>query len=65
LRLAEWGQTFILHGNNPQDRMSAWGQKRIFREVETMSALPQKADIARWPAVRLHHDGAPFIAPDQ
>jgi hypothetical protein len=27
LRLAEWGLTFILRGNNSQERMSVKGQK--------------------------------------
>jgi hypothetical protein len=29
LRPAEWGPTAILRGNNPRDRMSALGQKRM------------------------------------
>jgi len=29
LRPAEWGPNVILRGNNPQDRMSALGQKQI------------------------------------
>jgi hypothetical protein len=35
----------ILRGNNPQDRMSALGQKQTSEEVWPMSALPPKADI--------------------
>jgi hypothetical protein len=34
-----------LHCTNPEPLMSALGQKRTFPEVETMSALPPKADI--------------------
>jgi len=45
LRLAEWGPTVILRGNNPQDRMSALGQKQTSGQVGVMSALPPKADI--------------------
>ena len=45
LRPAEWGLTVILRGNNPQDPMSALGQKRTFVHVQVMSALPPKADI--------------------
>src|SRR6516225_1474149 len=39
------GLTVILRGNNPQDRMSALGQKQTSEEVWPMSALPPKADI--------------------
>src|SRR6516225_2724687 len=49
LRPAEWGRTVILRGNNPQDRMSALGQKQTFRSVRAMSALPPKADIRTQP----------------
>jgi hypothetical protein len=35
----------ILRGNNPQDRMSALGQKQTFTYLWPMSALPPKADI--------------------
>jgi hypothetical protein len=41
----EWGLTAILRGNNPQNRMSALGHKRPFRDFPPMSALPPKADI--------------------
>ena len=41
----EWGPTVILRGKNPQDRMSALGQKRTLECVRAMSALPPKADI--------------------
>ena len=41
-RLAEWGPTVILRGNNTQDRMSALGQKRTLIERVPMSALCQK-----------------------
>jgi hypothetical protein len=40
------GFDVILRGNNPQDRISALGQKQTFRNVRAMSALPPKADIA-------------------
>jgi hypothetical protein len=36
----------ILRGNNPQDRMSALGQKQTLQCFLLMSALPPKADIA-------------------
>ena len=49
LRPAKWGSTVILRGNNPQDRMSALGQKQTFRNVQPMSALPPKADIGTQP----------------
>jgi len=45
LRPAEWGSGVGLHGSNPQDRMSALGQKRTSEQVRAMSALPPKADI--------------------
>ena len=35
----------FLRSNNPQDRMSALGQKRTSRHLQSMSALPPKADI--------------------
>jgi hypothetical protein len=35
----------ILRGDNPQDRMSALGQKQTFGKVGLMSALPPIADI--------------------
>jgi hypothetical protein len=35
----------ILGGDNPQDRMSAMGQKQTSEQVRAMSALPPKADI--------------------
>ena len=38
-------QTVILRRNIPQDGMSALGQKRTFRNVAPMSALPPKADM--------------------
>ena len=46
--LATGGMGFDRHlrGNNPQDRMSALGQKRTFRRLQFMSAIPPKADIA-------------------
>src|SRR6516165_12392077 len=37
------GLTVILRGNNPQDRMSALGQKQTSEEVWPMSALPPKS----------------------
>src|SRR5262249_31494563 len=45
LRWGEWGQIIILRGNNPQERMSALGQKQTSRHLQPMSALPPKADI--------------------
>ena len=39
------GSTVILRGNNPQERMSALGQKRTWQRILLMSALPPKADI--------------------
>jgi hypothetical protein len=44
-RSAEWGPTVILRGNNPQDGMSALGQKQTRHRRIAMSALPPKADI--------------------
>jgi hypothetical protein len=41
------GLTVILRGNNPQDRMSALGQKRTLKRLHTMSALPPIADVDR------------------
>src|SRR5262249_52446537 len=38
-------QWSFLRGNNPEDPMSALGQKRTSRHVRAMSALPPKADI--------------------
>jgi hypothetical protein len=45
LRPAEWGSLVILRGNNPQNRMSALGQKRTLKRVRAMSALLLQADI--------------------
>src|SRR6516225_5310404 len=45
LRPAEWGPTVILRSNNPQDRMSALGQKQTWQLILRMSPLPPKADI--------------------
>jgi hypothetical protein len=45
LRLAKWGSSVILRGNNPQDRMSALGQNQTWRSEIAMSALHPKADI--------------------
>jgi hypothetical protein len=42
---SEMGRIVILRGNDPQDRMSALGQKQTFSELCVMSALPPKADI--------------------
>ena len=39
------GPVVISRGNNPQDRMSALGQKQTSRHLQPMSALPPKADI--------------------
>ena len=44
-RPAKWGSRVILRGNNPQDRMSALGQKQALGHLRAMSALPPKADI--------------------
>jgi len=35
--------------------MSALGRWQTLKRLQ-LSTLPQKADIARWPAVRPHHD---------
>src|SRR5215471_18748861 len=43
------GFRVLLRSNNSLRLMSALGQKRTFREVETMSALPPKADIGTQP----------------
>ena len=55
-RPAKWGSQVILRGNNPQDRMSALGQKQTSRHLQPMSALPPKADIA------LHRSECPLCA---
>jgi hypothetical protein len=34
-----------LHGSNPEPLMSALGQKRTSEHVQSMSALPPKADM--------------------
>jgi hypothetical protein len=34
-------------GSSPQQPMSALGQKQTFERLDTMSALPPKADIAQ------------------
>src|SRR5262249_14053649 len=43
---AKWGSEAWLHGSKLELRMSALGQKRT-SEVQSMSALPPKADIAK------------------
>jgi hypothetical protein len=48
LRQAKLGSGIILHGSNPEPLMSALGQKQTSRHIGLMSALPPKADIARW-----------------
>ena len=45
LRQGEWGLTVILRSNNPQNRMSALGQKRTYAVHQPMSALPPKATL--------------------
>jgi len=45
LRPAKWGSGITLHSNNLVPPMSALGQKRTFRNVRAMSALPPKADM--------------------
>jgi hypothetical protein len=39
------GSNRLLRRNNPQDRMSALGQKRTSAHLRIMSALPPKADV--------------------
>ena len=46
LRPAKWGLTVILRSNNPHERMSALGQKQTLSDLQPMSTLPPKADIA-------------------
>src|SRR5262249_24313767 len=41
---AKWGSEAWLHGSKLELRMSALGQKRTFRNVRSMSALPLIAD---------------------
>jgi hypothetical protein len=43
--ISDRGLRVQLHGNNPEPLMSALGQKRTFERLDTMSALPPKADI--------------------
>ena len=38
-----------LHGGNPEPLMSALGHKRTLGHVQSMSALPPKADIGTQP----------------
>jgi len=45
LRLAKWGSGIKLHSSNSEPPMSALGQKQTLRHLQTMSALPPKADI--------------------
>jgi hypothetical protein len=42
---AKWGSGVSVRGRNPEPLMSALGQKRTFRKLHPMSALPPKADI--------------------
>jgi hypothetical protein len=39
------GSDRLLRNSDPQDRMSALGQKRTSEHFRSMSALPPKADI--------------------
>jgi hypothetical protein len=50
LRPEEWGPNVILHGNNPDDRMSALGQK------QTSEATP-----GRFSFVRRSEKGGPGV----
>ena len=50
--LAKWGSGVSLHGSNPEPFMSALGQKRTSEHIQSMSALPPKADIAEHEHVR-------------
>src|SRR5262249_51414573 len=47
------GSGISLHGGNPGPPMSALGQKRTSEHVQSMSALPPKADIG---SERQHRD---------
>ena len=49
LRSAEWGLTVILRDSDPQNRMSALGQKQTSEHFRVMSALPPIADIGTQP----------------
>src|SRR5215469_11994261 len=40
------GHKIVLRRSNMRKRMSALGQKRTLRKVQSMSALPPKADMA-------------------
>ena len=42
---AKWGSEAWLHGSKLELRMSALGHKRTSEHVQSMSALPPKADI--------------------
>jgi hypothetical protein len=48
LRLTKWGSGVSLHSSNPKPLMSALGQKRTLKHLQSMSALPPKADIAEY-----------------
>jgi hypothetical protein len=41
----EMGFTVSLHGSNPEPPMSVLGQKQKSEDVQSMSALPPKADM--------------------
>jgi hypothetical protein len=55
LRLAEWGQTVILRGNNYRNRMSALGQKRTCARVKAMSAYPKSGHSTPFVRLPCHH----------
>jgi hypothetical protein len=45
LQLAKWGSRVSVQGSILEQPMSALGQKRTFKRLRLMSALPPKADI--------------------
>jgi hypothetical protein len=49
LRQAKWGTTINLRCKNLEMLMSALGQKQTLRHLQSMSALPSKADIGTQP----------------
>jgi hypothetical protein len=49
LRLTKWGLTINSHCKIPEPPMSALGQKQTSKRVQSMSALPPKADIGTPP----------------
>ena len=52
----------ILRGDNPQDRMSAMGQKRTLEHLRAMSALPPESGHRNRPAYDLRRTNSGSLA---